>query len=42
MQSIYDQISIGRKLLSTLISGGPVQVSSPQKGGAKVIRPSVN
>lgn len=31
MQSIYDQISIGRKLLSTLFSGGTFHVSSTQK-----------
>lgn len=42
MQSIYDQISIGRKLFSTLFSGGIFHVSSPQKGGAYVIIPSVN
>lgn len=31
MQSIYDQISIGRKILSTLFSGGIFHVSSTQK-----------
>lgn len=41
MQSIYDQISIGRMLFSTLFSGGIFHVSSPQKGGAYVIIPSV-
>lgn len=42
MQSIYDQISIGRKLFSPKFSGGTFHVSSTKGGGAYVIIPSVN